>query len=161
MYYVPAQYANANNFIFSNVGIPLAVDYLLAAFSYSEKQSAASFIDRLPDAWKEQIIEHRKSALENTSYTWTSYRDCPFVNKKLLKDWMSIASVDGTGRYRMIYKLMISIAGQAITKGYPLTAEQLVQLIKELDADTSRKYQNRALDIEANNALEYAYKYSG
>ena len=150
-----------NNFIFSNVGDPLAVDFLLAAYPYSEKQSSASFIDRLPDAWRDQIIEHRKSALDNTSYYWTSYQDCPFLNKRLISDWNGIAGIDGSGRYRMIYKIMISIAGNAVKKGYPLTSNQLVELIKQLDADTSRKYQNRALDIEANNALEYAYKHSG
>ena len=161
MYYIPAQYVNANNFIFSNTGDPVAVDFLLAAYPYSEKQSSASFLDRLPDAWREQIIEHRKSALDNTSYYWTSYQDCPFLNKRLISDWTGIAGIDGTGRYRMIYKIMISIAGNAVKRGYPLTANQLVELIKQLDADTSRKYQNRALDIEANNALEYAYKHSG
>ena len=43
-------------------------------------------------------------------------------------------------------------------KGYPLTVNQLVELIKQIDADTSRKYQNRPLDVEANNALDYAYR---
>lgn len=161
MYYVPAQYTNANNFIFNNTGIPLAVDYILEAYPYSEKQSSASFLDRLPDAWKDQIIEHRKSALDNTSYYWSSYQDCPFVSKRLVADWTNIAGVDGTGRYRMIYKIMISIAGNAVKKGYPLTVDQLVDLIKQLDADTSRKYQTRQLDVEANNALEYAYKHAG
>jgi hypothetical protein len=161
MYYIPAKYASANNFIFTNDGDPLAVDFLLAAYPYSEKQSSASFLDRLPDTWRDQIIEHRKSALDNTSYYWTSYQDCPFLNKRLISDWNGIAGIDGSGRYRMIYKIMISIAGNAVRKGYPLTSNQLVELIKQLDADTSRKYQNRALDIEANNALEYAYKHSG
>lgn len=161
MYYIPADYANANNFIFHNSGDPLAVDYLLEAYPYTEKQSSSSFLDRLPDAWKEQIIEHRKSALDNTSYYWTSYQDCPFVSKKMINEWVSIAGVDGTGRYRMIYKIMIAIAGNAVKKGYPLTVNQLVELIKQIDADTSRKYQNRPLDVEANNALEYAYKHAG
>lgn len=158
MYYIPAQYAGANNFIFHNTGDPLDVDYLLEAYPYSEKQSSSNFLDRLPDAWREQIIEHRKSTLDNTSYFWTSYQDCPFVSKRMISDWMTIANTDGTGRYRMIYKIMIAIAGNAVKKGYPLTANQLVDLIKQIDADTSRKYQNRALDVEANNALEYAYK---
>lgn len=158
MYYIPANYANANNFIFHSAGSPLAVDYLLAAYPYSEKQSSTSFLDRLPDAWREQIVEHRKSALDNTSYYWTSYQDCPFVSKKMINEWTSIAGVDGTGRYRMIYKIMIAIAGNAVKKGYPLTVNQLVDLIKQIDADTSRKYQNRPLEVEANNALEYAYR---
>jgi hypothetical protein len=58
----------------------------------------------------------------------------------------------------MIYKIMISIAGNAIKEKYPITANQIVDLIKQIDNDTSRKYQHRALDTEANNALEYAYR---
>jgi hypothetical protein len=61
----------------------------------------------------------------------------------------------------MIYKIMIAIAGNAVKKGYPLTVNQLVDLIKQIDADTSRKYQHRPLEVEANNALEYAYKHAG
>lgn len=159
MYYVPATYANANNFIFDNRGMPLAVDYLLEAYPYNEKQTSANFLDRLPPEWQKQIVEHRKSALENNNYKWNNYRDCPFVNKKMIAEWNSIAHIDGTGRYRMIYKIMIAIAGNAVKRGYPLTSIQLVELIKQLDADTSRKYQHRALDVEANNALEYAYKH--
>lgn len=158
MYYVPAQYANANNFIFHNVGAPLAVDYLLETYPYIEKKSNNSFLDRLPDAWKEQIIEHQKSTLENTNIYWTSYQDCPFVSKKVLSDWSSIAYTDGSGRYGMIYKMMVVIASNAIKEKYPISANQIVDLIKQIDNDTSRKYQNRALDTEANNALEYAYK---
>lgn len=159
MYYIPAQYAEAYNFIFSGGTDPISVDELLAKYPYVDDKKAQSFLDRLPDAWKEQIIEHRKSALDDTTYKWSSYKDCPFVNKKLIDEWNAIANVDGTGRYRMIYKIMIAIAMNAVKKSYPLTAFELVELIRQLDSDTSNKYQSRALEIEANNALEYAYKY--
>jgi hypothetical protein len=159
MYYVPAQYSESYNFIFSGGTDPVSVDYLLARYPYVDDKKAQSFLDRLPDAWKEQIIEHRKSALDDTAYKWSSYKDCPFVNKKLIDEWNAIANVDGTGRYRMIYKIMVAISMNAVKKSYPLTAFELVELIRQLDADTSNKYQSRALEIEANNALEYAYKY--
>lgn len=158
MYYVPAQYAQAYNFIFSGGTDPISVDDLLSKHPYVEGKNAASFLDRLPDAWKEQIIEHRKSALDNTAVTWSDYTDCPFVNQRQITEYKSIAGVDGTGRYRMIYKIMISIAGNAVKNNYPLTSNQLVELIRQLDRDTSRKYEHRPLDVEANNALEFAYR---
>ncbi len=158
MYYIPADYANANNFIFHNSGAPLAVDYLLREYPYTEKKAGNSFLDKLPEEWQRQIIDHQKSALENTNVYWSNYQDCPFISKKILSDWNSIAYTDGSGRYSMIYKIMISIAGNAIKEKYPITANQIVDLIKQIDNDTSRKYQHRALDTEANNALEYAYR---
>ncbi len=159
MYYVPADYSNAYNFVFSNnSGKVINPDELMAKWEYSEKQNSKNFLDRLPDAWREQIIDYRKSKLDNTDYVWSSYTDCPFVNKKLLQEYMSIANIDGTGRYRMIYRMMISIAGNAIEKKYPITAVQIVDLIKQIDKDTANIYENRPLETEANNALEYAYK---
>lgn len=158
MYYIPADYANANNFIFHNSGAPLAVDYLLREYPYTEKKAGNSFLDKLPEEWQRQIIDHQKSSLENTNVYWSNYQDCPFISKKILSDWNSIAYTDGSGRYSMIYKIMISIAGNAIKEKYPITANQIVDLIKQIDNDTSRKYQHRALDTEANNALEYAYR---
>lgn len=159
MYYVPADYSNAYNFVFSNnSGKIINPDELMAKWEYSEKQNSKNFLDRLPDAWRDQIIDYRKSKLDNTDYAWSSYTDCPFVNKKLLREYMTIANIDGTGRYRMIYKMMISIAGNAIEKKYPITAVQIVDLIKQIDRDTANIYENRPLETEANNALEYAYK---
>jgi hypothetical protein len=157
MYYIPATYAGAYNFFFSNIGRPIAVDDLLDKYQFEDK-SSKNFLDRLPDEWRRQIIEHRKSALENTSIYWNGYQDCPFINKKIIRDWNSIANVDGTGRYSMLYKIMVSIAMNAIKENYPITSQQIVALIRQLDMDTSRKYENRALDVEAENALEYAYR---
>lgn len=159
MYYVPATYSSANNFIFHNDGEPLDIDYLLARWPYDERKESKNFMDRLPDAWREQIIEYRKGKLDNTSYVWSNYRDCPFVNKKLLKEYISMSFTDGTGRYRMIYKLMISIAANAIEKQYPITSSQIVELIRQIDRETANLYEKRPLDLEANNALEYAYKH--
>lgn len=159
MYYVPAAYADAHNFIFSGGDEPLCVSDLLAKYPYAVKERSENFLDRLPEEWAKQVIEHRKTSLKNDTYRWTDYKDCPFVNKKLLQEYMSIAGIDGSGRYRMIYKMMISIASSAIEKGYPITEIEIVELIRQIDMDSSNKYQNRALDVEASNALEYAYKH--
>ena len=69
-----------------------------------------------------------------------------------------MARVDGSGRYRMIYKIMSSIACNAIKRKYPITAKQIASLIRELDSHTSNIYQKRPLETEADRAIEYAYK---
>jgi hypothetical protein len=155
MYYIPAQYADANNFVFSNNGSSIVVSDLCAKWPYSEKLGGTSFIDRLPDAWREQVIEHRKSALDNTDIFWTGYHDCPFWPKRLASEYITISS---TGWYRKMYQIMIATAGNAIKNSYPITSNQIVELCKQFDTDTGRWYENRPLEVEANNALEYAYK---
>lgn len=158
MYYVPGQYAGAYNFFIRNDnGRDVDVDGLLHKYPYNNRQHSKSFLNRLPDAWREQIIEHRKSALEDTSYVWNDYRDCPFIDRKQVAEYVSIANQDGSGRYRMIYKIMVVTAMNAVRKKYPMSADQLVTLIRQLDADTANIYQSRPLDVEANNALQYAY----
>ena len=156
MYFVPADYASANNFIFSNrSGGSINADELMAKWPYNEKQNSKDFLDRLPDAWKEQILEYRKNRLDNTDYVWSSYRDCPFWPKSMAAEYINISS---TGWYRQMYRIMIAIAGKAVEKGYPLTASQIVDLCRQFDMETGNWYENRPMEVEANNALEYAYK---
>ncbi|NDD50050.1 MAG: hypothetical protein EBZ34_01260 [Flavobacteriia bacterium] len=158
MYYIPATYSGANNFIFTNVGSVIDPNELCVKYPFNEKKVSNNFIDRLPDEWQKQIIEHRKSQLENVRVFWTGYRDCPFVNKKLIDEYKSIAGLDGTGRYSMIYKIMLSIASSAIKREYPITENEIVTLILELDRETANRYQNRPLAVEASRAIEYAYR---
>lgn len=155
MYYIPAKYSGANNFFFVNEGIPLDIDYVLARWPYDSKRDAKSFLDRLPTAWREQVVEYRKGKLDNTSYVWTSYKDCPFWPKSLAAEYMSISS---TGWYRQMYRIMIAIAGKSIERGYPITALQIVELCRQFDIETGNWYENRPMEVEANNALEYAYR---
>ena len=155
MYYIPATYRDAHNFFFVNKGVPLDVDVLLASHPYDDKRDSKDFMDRLPPAWREQIIEYRKGKLDNTSYTWSGYHDCPFWPKRLANEYVTISS---TGWYRQMYRIMIAIAGKAVQKGYPITATQIVQLCRQFDLETGNWYENRPMDVEANNALEYAYK---
>lgn len=155
MYYVPANYSGAFNFIFSNSGVPINVDELLARHRYDDKRDSGNFLDRLPDEWRKQIIEHRKSSLENTDYSWSSYHDCPFWPKSLASDYMTI---NKTGWYHKMYQIMIAVAGRAVEKGYPITAKEIEDLCRAFDNDTGRWYENRAIEKEANNALEYVYR---
>ena len=77
MYYVPAIYPNAYNFIFTNKGVIIDPEMLMEKHSYVEKKGD-TFLDRLPPELQKAVLEHRKSLLNNTDISWTTYRDCPF-----------------------------------------------------------------------------------
>ena len=53
---------------------------------------------------------------------------------------------------------MNAIAGNAVSKGYPISANQIADLCGELDRETGNWYENRPLDREADRALEYIYR---
>ena len=154
MYYVPAQYAGANNFYFTNIGSPVDVDYLIVKHPYKEREGK-NFLDRLPDDLQKAVIEHRKGQMENTNYSWTSYRDCPFFPKTLAIEYKSISE---TGWYHKMYQIMVATAGSAIKKGYPITAREIAELCRQLDIDTGNWYTSRPLEVEADRAVEYAYR---
>ena len=100
------------------------------------------------------IIQHRKDQMENRSIKWTSYHDCPFVNKNLITEYKATT---GSGWYHLMYRIMVSIAGNAIKREYPITVQEVVQLCKELDLETGNWYDNRPLDKEAERAIEFVY----
>ena len=157
MYFVPAQYPNANNFIFSNNGDFIDPDALCLKHEYTEKVvTGNSFFDRLPEELQSKVIEHRRNQMENrNNIKWTSYRDCPFVNRKLIADYMTISE---TGWYSKMYSLMVSVAANAIKQQYPITAAEIAQICKEVDADNGNWYENRPLKLESERAIEYAYR---
>lgn len=160
MYYIPATYAGANNFIFSNSdGSPIDPDDLIVKHPSEAPVEGRTFMDRLPPELQSQVVKYRQEAMERkSSIQWSSYRDCPFVNRGLIREYESIAHIDGSGRYAMIYKIMSSIAINAVKHEYPITSYEIAELIRELDRDTSNKYQNRNLTMEADRAIEFAYK---
>ena len=160
MYYIPGNYDSAYNFIFSNHdGIIMNPSDLMNKHEYIPPKSNNSFLDRLPEAMQREIIQHRKESLERKgSANWSSYRDCPYVNQNLIKEYKAIAHVDNTGRYAMIYKIMVSIASLAVKSGYAITENEIVNIIRELDMETAQRYQDRPLQTEASRALEFAYR---
>jgi len=161
MYYVPAVYPNAYNFIFSHPGSSyLDVDNLLSAYPYTGPTGGNSFMDRLSPEMQEEVIKHRQQKLaeSNRKFEWRSYHDCPFVNQNLISEYRTIARTDGSGRYSMIFKLMTSIACSAIKKQYPISEYEIVDLVRALDRDTSNIYQKRNLSTEASRAIAFAYK---
>ena len=155
MYYIPATYSGANNFIFSNDGgefvDPIA---LMAKYEFTQK-SSKNFIDRLPEALQKQVLEHRKSKLDNTNIVWTSYRDCPFWPQKLASEYQIISN---TGWYHKMYQIMVAIAARAVESQYPINSNEITNLCREFDMETGNWYENRPMDVEADRALEYVYK---
>lgn len=156
MYYVPANYAEADNFIFSGNGKPINVSDLLSAYPYVERAKATgSFLDRLPPELVEQVVSHRKNQMQNTGIFWSSYHDCPFWPRKMALEY---ATISDTGWYAKMYGMMVAIASRAIEKEYPITASQIAELCKQFDMENGGWYENRPIEIEANRALEYAYR---
>lgn len=157
MYYIPAQYPDAYNFIFSNKSAPiLNPAELMDKHTFSEKASIHSLLAQMPEAIQKKMEEYKRDQLKNGhKYRWTSYADCPFVNKRLVQEYRSIS---GTGWYTKMYAIMTSIAATAIRRGYPITAEQIAQLCKQLDMDTGGWYKNRPMELEAARALSFALK---
>ena len=160
MYYVPAQYPGAHNFIFSNHGLYIDPAALIAKHPWEQPNDSTNFIDRLSPELQKEVILHRQQKLEEgrRDVNWTSYKDCPFVNQRLVTEYKTIARTDGSGRYSMIYKLMTSIACNAVKRKYPITEYEIVEMVRQLDRETSNRYAKRPLNVEASRAIEFAYK---
>ena len=115
----------------------------------------SSFLDRLPDAWREQVLNYRKETLNNHEIYWTDYRDCPFWPKHLASEYQTISD---TGWYRKMYQIMVATAGNAVKRKYPITPKQIAELCRQFDNDTGQWYISRPLEHEDDKALEYVYK---
>ena len=114
-----------------------------------------SFFDKLPESIRNGLIEHRKSQLKNTSFTWTGYKDCPFVNKKQVEEYKVI---NGGGWYLQMYKIMVSTAGNALQRGYPITSKEIEWICRDLDNETGGWYGKRDIAKEADRAIEFVFK---
>jgi hypothetical protein len=157
MYYVPAQYPNAYNFIFDNTAEHINPIELMSKYEYIPQKIKRNIYQSLPEEFRTKLQQYKLEKIEkkNITYSWTSYRDCPFVNKDLVAEYFSIAHIDGTGRYLRIYQLMVSIASNALKRGYLITPNEIVKLIQEIDNLSSKRYGKRPLDVEAERAIQY------
>jgi hypothetical protein len=157
MYYVPAKYPDAYNFIFKNEGKHINPFDLMAKYPYVEATRKKNFLKTLPDAVQREVVNYRRNQMENM-VTWTGYKDCSFFPKKLAQEYTGMAHIDGSGRYQKMYQIMVAIAGNASEAGYPITAEEIVDLCREFDIANTNLYEKRPMLKEAQNALEYAIK---
>ena len=153
MYYVPGEYEGAYNFIYNNFsGIDMNPFDIISRHDYVER--SGGLLDNLPPKIRAQLLAHRKNEMTNTDVHWNNYKDCPFVNKKLIKEYSQITD---TGWYAKMYAIMTSIAGIAIRKKYPITPAQVAELCRQIDNDNGNWYDNRPLEKEAGRAIEFVY----
>ena len=158
MYYVPAQYPAANNFIFSNSESNTCLNpfELMEKHNYIDNSAATNnLLTKLPERMQQMMEEYRKSNLVNNKYEWHSYKNCKFVNRKLIQEYRLISS---TGWYSKMYSIMVSIAHNAIKSGYPISAAEICKLCQEIDSDTGGWYKDRALNEEAARAISYVLR---
>ena len=153
MYYVPGKYEGAYNFIYNCFhGVDMIPMDIISRHDYVER--SGGLLDNLPPKIRAQLLAHRKNEMTNTDIHWTGYKDCPFVNKKLIKEYSQITD---TGWYAKMYAIMTSIAGNAIRRKYPITPAQVAELCRQIDNDNGSWYDNRPLEKEAGRAIEYIY----
>ena len=154
MYYIPGKYEGAYNFIFNNFSGEVMDPYdIMAKHNYVEKYSS-SLLDNLPPSIRKAMLVHRKNEMVNTNVSWSNYKDCPFVNLTMVKEYNQITD---TGWYTKMDAIMVSIAGNAIRKKYPITAQEITTLCKEIDFENGNWYKSRPFDKEADRAIEFVY----
>ena len=153
MYYVPAKYKDSFNFIFSHDGEVMNPNDLMEKYPYVKPNQ--TMFDRFPEAIQKALLERKRNELNNTNYTWTSYQDCPFVNKKQVDEYKTITD---TGWYAKMYQIMLTTAGNAMSKGYPITPKEIEYICRDLDTDTGGWYLKRDLEKEAARAIEFVFK---
>jgi|TARA_B110000902_G_C14232093_1_gene559282 hypothetical protein len=153
MYYVPSSYEGAHNFIFTHEGRVMCPRVIMEKHKWVKPPE--SFLDKLPESIRKGLIEHKKNSLTNTSYSWTGYLDCPFINKKQVEEFKTI---NGSGWYHKLYTMMVTTAGNAMAKGYPITAKEIEYLMRDLDTDTGGWYAKRPISKEAERAIEFVFR---
>lgn len=154
MYYIPSKYKNSFSFIFSHEGITMDPIELMKKHPYVRREG--DFFSNLPEEWKKGILEYKRGQLTNSDqYSWTGYQDCPFVNTFQVQEYKQIT---GTGWYAKMYQIMVSIAGNAMSKGYPITAKEIEYLCRDLDNDTGNWYSKRDFEKEASRAIEFVFR---
>jgi len=159
MFYVPGNYASAEYqfFIDNRHGQVLDVDELLAKWPYQPPKDHTSVYSALPEYLQQAVREYRQNRASNIDATWTDYTDCPFVPQSLIEQYKNIS--DG-GWYRMLYRIMVATAINAIEADYPITEEQIEQIARDIDRDNGLWYKKRPFKREAANALAYAYQHA-
>lgn len=155
MYYVPAQYPGAYNFIFTNKNNFINPNELMEKHEYVS-DFRQSFSDKMPQHIQEKLDAFRRDQLTNNSIHWSSYHDCPFVDKNRILEFKATAHIDGSGRYAKMYSLMVSIAANAIRLRYPITSSQIETICREIDSETGGRYRHRPFRLEAERAISFA-----
>ena len=55
---------------------------------------------------------------------------------------------------------MVSTAGNAMSRGYPITSKEVAYICRDLDNDTGNWYAKRDMEREAERAIEFVFRNS-
>ena len=151
MYYVPAQYPGAHNFIFTHKGEYLNPFAFMRKHPFVNTQPQ-TLVHGLPEDMQRKVMQSKLGTLTNREYSWVGWQDCPFINRELVEQYFLIS---GTGWYRHMYRIMTSIASKAIRRGYPITCYEIAALCREIDNQSGAWYKNRPMEAEADRAIQH------
>ncbi len=152
MYYIPATYPSAFNFIKIIKGDFINPLQLIRDYPLPKKESKGNLLDLLPIEMKQEYLRSKVEGC-NSKIEWTSWKDCPFVNEELVIEYKSIV---GTGWYHKLYTIMVSIACNALKNRYMITADQIAELGRDIHLETRGWPTKRKLVKEAERAIEFA-----
>lgn len=155
MYYIPGVYPKAFNFIKTIPGEIIDPGLLMRDFPRPVEYKGNDVFSKLPVEMQRELLASRLEGC-NRDYKWTSWRDCPFINKELLTEYQAIS---GTGWYHKLYAIMASIAAKALHMQYMITAEEIAELAAQIHLDTRGWPSKRNLLDEANRALDFAVQH--
>jgi hypothetical protein len=153
MYYIPGQYPNAYNFIFTHKGDILNPYELMEKHAYAEPDNNP--LSMFPPEVQEEILNYRANQLTNNSKTWSSIHDCPYMPYQLVNEYRSLS---GGGWYGKLYAIMCGIAFKALNDRYNISPKEIEYLIRQLDAETGNWYKSRPIEVEAQRAISHALK---
>lgn len=148
MFYIPGQYPDAYSFFKTNNGNILDPDVIINKHPMPVSEHR-SLLDYFGEDFQKEYLKNNL----NADIKWTSYKDCPFINKELIIEYKTLT---GTGWYHKLYQIMVSIASRAMLMGYPITSSEIETLIRELDSDTGNWYKTRPILKEAERAIQFA-----
>ena len=161
MFYVPGQYPNAHNFIFTRPGPIMDPDALMEKHPYDATQDCDDFMARLPTDMQERLLTFRKSqTVKKGQVDWHNVTQCRYVSRKAISSYLEAVVAD-TGKYHGMYKFMVSVAFSAIRDGYDIDKNELSTVARALDREHGNHYEFRPLTKEADRAIEYAYRNKG
>ena len=154
MYYVPAKYPGAYNFFQERGGEMVCPRDLTERYPVPRLQKRRMY-DRVTLDLQKAIREERHQLLleRGVNLNWTTYHECPFVNKKMIEAYKGNSS---KGYYHRFYSIMVSIASRATKMGYDIDAGEIEELMREIDHETGSWYSTRSLRREAENAIQFA-----
>ena len=160
LYYAPAtmKAPGALNFFFSSGRARLLDPQRLLARARYRRLGGAKLAEQVPEKYRRALAGRRLASLTNTGYSWSSYRDCPFWPRALADEYRSRPAGSAEGWWVLFYTIMCGVAGRAVKKGYPITAAEVEQLMREFDRDTGGWYPKRPILAEAQTAIDFVLR---